>query len=160
MTPLTTGQEQVKKLKAEARQHEQDARDSFERCDTDGFLSQAASAISAQEKRLQAEIVSNGGTWWFPILVDAETGAWVPSRLTETRYGLAWALLGADDNFSGEFITAFPKREATMSKKGYREARGLYPDKAKIFDWYSVGAVQTMPTGTPPLEMINNKGEA
>ena len=146
-------QAEAETLRAEARQHERDARDSFDRCDTDGFMSQAASTIIARQKRLQADIVANGGNWWFPVLVDAETGAWVPSRLTDTRYGRAWALLGPENEFSGEFITAFPKRESTMLRKGYREVRGLYPAKAEVFGWYSVGAVPKVSTGTPPLEI-------
>lgn len=54
-----------------AAKAEQSAADSFERSDTDGFLSQWASGLSAQKHRLAAEIAENGGKDEFPGLFDA-----------------------------------------------------------------------------------------
>lgn len=119
-------------LRAEAARNEADARESFERCDTDGFVSQWASGLTASEKRAKADILDAGGVAWFPALVDAETGEWVPSKLIDGKYGTCWAILGPDGRFTGEFVTAFPKREATMLRKGYRETRGSWPASARL----------------------------
>ena len=44
--------------------------ESFQRCDTDGFLSQWASDITARMFDLQAEVAESGGRWIFPGLYD------------------------------------------------------------------------------------------
>ena len=123
----------VSDLRAEAVAHRQEREASFERCDTDGFLSQWASGLSAQLADRQADIVESGGKSWFNILVNAETGEWVPSKLIDARYGTTWAILDRETGrFTGEFVKAFPRRRSTMTKKGYAEAKGLYPAKAKV----------------------------
>ena len=114
-----------------AAQHEQNAHDSFERCDTDGFLSQWADGIMARKYRLQAEIDAKGGMWDFPALFDL-SGNLVPAKLIQSKFGLCWALLDASENFTGTFVTAFPKREATMTAKGYREGSVPKPAFAAI----------------------------
>lgn len=101
---------------------EKSAYDSFERCDTDGFLSQWASGLSAQKHRMAAQVAADGGRAWFAALNDLETGVRVPAKLIEGRYGMCWALVvPGTTEFTGEFISAFPRREATMAEKGYSE---------------------------------------
>lgn len=108
------------------------AEESFQRCDTDGFLSQWAAGISAQKHRLAAQVAEAGGVWSFPALFDVETGERVPAKLIDGRYGTCWALVDEDGRFTGQFIKAFPAREATMAKKGFREGREMAPAMAKI----------------------------
>ena len=55
----------AKEYRKMAEDAEQQSADSFERCDTDGFLSQWASGLTAQKYRLQANIEDNGGAAWF-----------------------------------------------------------------------------------------------
>lgn len=151
------------RLRDEAAALDQAADASFERCDTDGFLSQWAFGIVAREKRAQADIAEAGGVATFPALVDATTGEWVPSKLIDGKYGTCWAILGPDGKFTGEFVTAFPKRAATMLRKGYRETRGVWPANARLA---STGTglsgscwVQTYKTCddlTPPLELVED----
>jgi hypothetical protein len=57
--------------RAEAARAAQSAADSFERSDTDGFLSQWASDLSARKHLLAAEIAEAGGQHEFPGLFDA-----------------------------------------------------------------------------------------
>ena len=57
------------KLRAEAAEHERNAAESFERCDTDGWASQAASGLNAQLNRRLATIADNGGN-----IVHADAG--------------------------------------------------------------------------------------
>ena len=46
--------------------------DSFERCDTDGFVSQYCSGLMGQLNRAKADIIKNGGYASFWVLMDAE----------------------------------------------------------------------------------------
>ena len=59
-------------LRSEAAKREQSAADSFDRCDTDGFLSQWASGLTARELRLQAEIEEADGLAEFRGLFDKD----------------------------------------------------------------------------------------
>lgn len=98
--------------------------DSFERCDTDGFASQAASNLSGRKNMRNAEIADNGGKAEFNALFDLD-GNLVNAKVIRGNYGLCWALLDGDTygegRIVGKFIGAFPKRLSTMSKKGYYE---------------------------------------
>jgi hypothetical protein len=122
----------VKTLREEARAAELSAQESFERCDTDGFLSQWASGLTAQLKRRQADLLEEGGKAWFTTLADLD-GNWVPSKLVDTRYGTRWVLLDANGRFiQGSWMGAFPRRRSTMTRKGFREVQGLWPAVAKM----------------------------
>src|SRR6476661_4026520 len=117
--------------RAAAQAADQAAYDSFERCDTDGFLSQWASGLNAQKHRLQAEIEDNGGKWEFPALFDLD-GNLVPAKLISTRYGMSWALLDPA-NPEGSFLGFFNDSQAA---KG---ARRLATDRRK---GYTIGTVR------------------
>lgn len=162
---MTTNATSPTTLREEAARHEQAAADSFDRCDTDGFLSQWASGITAQLKRREADVLEAGGVHEFACLTDLD-GNWVPSKLIDGRYGLCWALLAEDGTFTGTFVSAFPKRAATLERKGYREGRGTWPAKAKIVGSGTglsgaascyVSVVRAYPEGvtdlTPPSEI-------
>ena len=126
-------------LRAQAAENDRRAQESWERSDTDGFLSQWASGITARLQRRQAEILENGGKADFPALFDAETGELVPAKLVETRYGLAWGIL-ADDNPRSRFVAWFNESSARKGatrlrndrRKGYTVGRVLAPAKAEI----------------------------
>ncbi len=119
-------QEEVVALLERAAAHEQEAHDSFQRCDTDGFLSQWASGITAQACRLEAQLVEQDGMASFLALFDLE-GNWVPAKLINAKYGECWALLDEDGQFTGEFVGAYPKQRKTIANKGYLEGRVLRP---------------------------------
>jgi hypothetical protein len=120
-------------LRDKAAQHDQDAADSFERCDTDGFLSQWASGINAQKARMEATLVEAGGvatfTRWELTDLDGNT---VPAKLIDGRYGECWALTDAAGKFTGTFVSAFPKRAATMERKGFREVEHEFVAPAHV----------------------------
>ena len=59
-------------LRAEASEHDQKAFDSFERCDTDGFLSQWAHGFLAQEARAKADLLEAGGVSEFEGLYEGD----------------------------------------------------------------------------------------
>jgi len=103
-------------LRSEAERHDRNAEESFERCDTDGFLSQWASGLTASKKRLQADIEDNGGLAEFLTLFDLD-GRWVPCKMIRTQYGTRWALLDpVTGKFTGEFRACVPKRRSTTGR--------------------------------------------
>jgi len=130
--------EEAARLRAEAARLEREKEESFERCDTDGFMSQWASGVNAQKARLAADIAEQGGTWEFPALFDLD-GNPVPAKLIETRYGWAWALLDPE-NTSGRFLGFFnesyardeKRRVATNARKGYYVGTVRVPAFAKL----------------------------
>lgn len=132
---MTTSNE----LREQAKAKDREAQESFDRCDTDGFLSQWASGISASKLRLQADIEDNGGKWTFPALFDLDgkrVRAKLGERYNKFAYGYesVWIFYDEHDRpIRGKFpIHAFPKRESTMTKKGYREGTETVPAYADI----------------------------
>lgn len=115
----------------------QDVEDSFNRCDTDGCLTQWAGSLEAQRLRLQAEINRNNGLSSFPALFDLN-GNRVRAKLTTIHpfhnwiTNTVWMFFDANDKPTGKFITAFPKRQSTMEKKGYKESTEMVQSKAII----------------------------
>lgn len=134
------------RLRQEAADHDQAAADSFDRCDTDGFLTQWAHGLSAERKRRQAQIQDEGGTAVFPALFDL-AGNLVAAKLLVIEdkfkgYGTrtVWAVLENDDPDSKvvQWVTAFPARTSTMTNKGFRE--GHVRAAAKAVTWAPPGA--------------------
>lgn len=124
-----TNEEKAQELEAEAKIREDRSRESFERVDTDGFLSQWASDITARKLRVQADIERAGGVQEFPALFDLE-GNRAPAKLIRGRYGMTWLVKTGPAYEDVKFISAFPKREATMERKGYREGHEVAPARA------------------------------
>jgi hypothetical protein len=151
-------QSKSEQLKAEAAQHEQDAHESFERCDTDGFLSQWASGMMASLKRAQARIEEQGGRAIFTRvrLAKLDSSEIVrEAKLIETRFGRRWRIDSTD-----EWLPYQPKRESTLAKSGYRELTEYQLAPAKATHWAPPGArgmsgatsVQTIIVRTDDLE--------
>lgn len=63
---------QIAALKAEAKRKREAKEESFQRCDTDGFLSQWAHGIGAEQDEKTIKILENGGCAQFPVLCDAD----------------------------------------------------------------------------------------
>lgn len=114
-----------------AQEHRDEARASFERCDTDGFLSQWAHGINARLHDRLAQIERDGGVAEFPALFDLE-GNRVRAKLIDGRWGQCWAICDDQGDFTGEFVSAFPKRASTMERKGYREGVEIARASARI----------------------------
>lgn len=133
MTTYTA--EELRKMAADSDSRVQE---SWERSDTDGFLSQWAGGLTAQKYRLQAEIVEKGGRYEFPALFDLD-GNLVAAKLVSTQYGVAWGLLDSDDpdgRFVGWFNPSHARKDATRRannrKKGYSVGVVLAPARADI----------------------------
>lgn len=107
-----------------ASQAEDEKAASFERCDTDGFVSQWASGVNASKYSLQAEIEEKGG-WELQAVFDL-AGNLIAAKEIETIHGWTWAILESDDpqsRFKGWFnpskASTPEKRRANNAKKGY-----------------------------------------
>lgn len=115
----TTAHDKTKanNLRTEAAQHDREAHDSFERCDTDGFVSQWANGLTAQQKRLEANLIENGGTTEIvgPVTADGEPVRW---KVVDTRYGTRWLVLDDNDD-AVDWLDVTVKNFATLRRKGY-----------------------------------------
>lgn len=129
-------------LRAEAARHDREARDSFDRCDTDGFLSQWASGLTARQRRLEADLLERGNTSEFHALFTLD-GEWVPAQVIDNRYGRAWMLLDRNGNRTGEYAPYLPARRTTMTKRGLLEGTVVRPAKVKMVG-QSMTAVRPM----------------
>lgn len=128
--------------RAAANAHEEAARESYERCDTDGALTQWAHGINAQKQHLAAQIAEQGGMWDFPALFDLD-GNLVPAKEIKTCYGWAWMLLDEngrclrDENGRGQFFGDSQARSEKVrrrndAKKGFYVGRVRVPAKAEL----------------------------
>lgn len=123
-------------LRQEANEIDARVEESFQRCDTDGFLSQWAGGICANERRLQAEIVENGGVSEFPGLYEGDRR--VAANLIDAQFGTVWIL--RDDEarkFGRKFIpftgiSEYRTKSRVQSKLGLRECAEMAPAKATI----------------------------
>lgn len=78
-------------LRAKANACRQEAHDSFQRCDTDGFLSQWASGVNAAKYEMEADLMDAGGVASFWGLFNRH-GQRVTARLVSGEFGLVWAV--------------------------------------------------------------------
>jgi hypothetical protein len=65
--------------------------ESYQRSDTDGFLSQWANGLEAQRLHAQADIDERSGVSDFPALFGAD-GERIDARLIHGQYGMVWIL--------------------------------------------------------------------
>lgn len=94
--------EAVAKHRNEQRIAADKRNESFERCDTDGFLSQRCHDLNSSVSARKAEIAADGGYAVFLGLFDRATGERVPAVLCDGEYGSYWRLC---DPKTGRFLT-------------------------------------------------------
>lgn len=112
----------AEELRAEARAHSEASRESFERCDTDGFLSQWANDVQARKLLTEAQLVEQGGVDRFTTLADQD-GNLVPVKKINTRYGLAYAVFSSFEalaEYDAEIIQWVNINKKAIAKKGYK----------------------------------------
>lgn len=133
-----THEEKAKKHEAEAARHFQDESDSFDRCDTDGCVSQFASNLSGRLESAKADIARRGGVWDFQGLFDAETGERVHARQVSVYnkykydYEMKWVLTDeAADKYGRKWIPA-GLRSSVQKNLGLCEREETAPAAAKI----------------------------
>lgn len=135
--PELTGNAQpastIDRLRQQAAAHEAKRQESFERCDTDGFLSQWASGLNAQLRNRQADILESGGKTRFVGLWEGARR--VKAREIETQFGDAW-LLHEDEarliKARGKKFLPTGHQSRVLKKLGLHEAYEMAPAAAKL----------------------------
>lgn len=97
--------------------------DSWDRSDTDGFLSQWAFGFTAKIYTTCANVAENGGLAGFPLLFDKETDEQVPAVAVDGKYGRVWLLTDEAEARYGRRFIPFD---------GSHNGRGKYHDGRKI----------------------------
>jgi hypothetical protein len=107
--------------KASARECRKRSSDSFDRCDTDGYLSQWAADMTARKHEVESELATQDGWGDFPALFDLQ-GSLIPARHVKTRYGMAWV----EDTDNGP-VWYNPSRAKSSERRQEANARkGFY----------------------------------
>lgn len=102
--------------------------ESWQRSDTDGFLSQWALGISAQREDRLAAIAEAGGKAEFTVALDAD-GNLVPMKTVDTKYGSRRVTLDENGRFDKWYSFSTGPR-SNFAKDGLREARVMHPATA------------------------------
>jgi hypothetical protein len=106
------------------------SQESFDRCDTDGFLSQWASDITARLHDVQATILENGGVSDFLVLREGRRR--VDAKLIDTQYGPAWILSDKEEKKFGRKFIPYGAKSRVQKKLGLREGKEKAPAVAVI----------------------------
>ena len=119
---------------AAARAH-QDAADSFERCDTDGFLSQWASGLTARKHEAEAELIENGGMVETAALFDLD------GNVISTHHGYTRNQWGRESEWwrtpDGRFLT--PSRAQTwQARERNNKAKGFTIGTVKVRGYVTI----------------------
>lgn len=112
-----------------AAAHNRAAADSFERCDTDGFVSQWAHGIMGEKERLAAKIAENGGYHRFTALY-GPTGEILDAREVQGKFGWFWSITDADGTrrtFNESNAAKWRQRIRTDARKGVFVGSALFP---------------------------------
>jgi hypothetical protein len=80
--PTREQQEEIERLRELASSYRQKKEKSFQRCDTDGFLSQWALGMNAEKLDREIRLLENGGYDQFPVLCD-ESGRVIADHIFE-----------------------------------------------------------------------------
>jgi hypothetical protein len=117
---------------AKARDCYKRQQESYDRCDTDGFMSQWAAGQMANRYHHLARLARQGWSWDYHAIFDLE-GNLIPAKYLETRYGWSWALLESDDADS-RIIGWFNESAARDPKKARANnaAKGFYVGLVRV----------------------------
>jgi len=137
----------------QAAEDQKAAADSFDRCDTDGFVSQFCHGLSSDLNRCKASLARNNWKSDFPGLYDLK-GNRMRAKLIDGEFGECWAMLDENDKFTGQFIShpgnppgewvaddpelnwilkSWNRKAKNLEKKGYQIKMESAPANAKYF---------------------------
>lgn len=130
-------QELADQLRGKGAQHRQDAHDSFERCDTDGALSQWASGLSGAANELAADIAEDYGWIEVQALFTAD-GQFLTTDIRESaNYG--WGHYWAVPKATAQALGIKPFVNVSKAKDPVRRA------KAYAAKGFTVGTIRIRP---------------
>lgn len=126
---------EAESLDGKSAQRLEEKRKSFERCDTDGFLSQWASGVCSDKDLEQAAILRNGGHALFPVLVDKETGEVVADRVHTFQNNFAYGTVTkwkVDAEKYGRTWLPTGKKSRVQKTLGLEEQERWFPAYADL----------------------------
>lgn len=119
------------RAKAAAAAAERNA--SFERCDTDGFLSQWASGLTDELHSQQANILENGGKSYFSGLYEGSRR--IKAKLIEGKFGQSWLLHESETDLIARRGKRFLPRASPSGKSRILSGLGLSERIEKDWAW-------------------------
>lgn len=121
---------QIKKHKEEQAEQLRRRDESWERSDTDGFLSQWASGLTADLERKKAELLETGGYSKFAVLCDSE-GIVIANKIYRfnNTYNYFWKI---DEPKYGRRWIPIGEKSRVQKKLGLHEEMRWYPAYACI----------------------------
>lgn len=122
-----------KRLQAEAAESRRKEAESFDRCDTDGFLSQWAHGITARLADARADIIEAGGVARFTGLYQGTRR--VKARIIATHFGYSWLLHEDEQELwaaRGKPFLPVGKRSRVLKAHGLAEKPEMAPADARI----------------------------
>lgn len=119
---LSKTSDELRRMAAESHKR---ASDSFERSDTDGFLSQWASDLTGSIYSLAADLADNGWTREMEALFDLD-GNLLDAHLKDGKFGLSWMIRNPDGTVrwvGTSHAKKAARRRAHYESKGVCEGR-------------------------------------
>jgi len=135
MTTTETGTYQgmtAEEWRAKARGSEQRRAESWERSDTDGFMSQWASGLMAQEYEECADLAEKDGMTTTPALFFADTGEVASTHLNDGRWGQYWVLNDKATAFFGKRFLNRSNAESPAKRRDAMVKRGFTVGRVKV----------------------------
>lgn len=112
-------------LTADMRRAAQEKTDSFERCDTDGFLSQWASGVTSHADEMAAQLARDHGLGTFAVLLNLD-GTIASVHRGTNQFGTFWVLNDAAAQRFGKRFVNEPdcktnaREIASLERRGFR----------------------------------------
>lgn len=152
---MTTKADELRKQAKEAYQR---SIDSFDRCDTDGFLSQWASDCAGRLLEVEADLAEHDYLWNFNTLGDKD-GNLIPNKKIKTKYGYAYAIFGSFEDLEKRDVQILEwvgTSEKVIAKKGYTLIRVQTKGKAVLGEGFTPSAyiAPVVPFFTPENSTI------
>lgn len=105
LAPPSPPEKTAAEYREEAKKLAQAREESWERSDTDGFLTQWACGLGSSLASRRAEIKENGGKWTFQGLYRRADGARIRAKMIDGKYGPCWAICDEHSQFTGQFFS-------------------------------------------------------
>jgi hypothetical protein len=134
-------QKQAERLLEEAAECERRRQESFDRCDTDGFMSQAASSAMADVYRAKARIAQQNGRDQFNGLYDGSRR--VAARIVEGQFGASWLLREDEQAKYGRAFVPLGYNSRIQKQLGLQTLQEMAPAAAKCGGWHGATVYRT-----------------
>lgn len=115
--PTAEQRAEMEAAKDRSKQYAKDRAESFERCDTDGFLTQWADGISSHKEQIASTILSHGGLDFFPGLYTMD-GQRVRARMRDGEFGTYWQCEDEHGRATGVFFPDSRGPNTRLAKAG------------------------------------------